>query len=73
MNAPVKCPKCGDEMEEGFVVDHGYGQNYVAQWVAGKPEFGVFGGTKVWGKQQRPIRTFCCAKCGYLESYAPTA
>ncbi len=72
MNAPVKCPKCGEEMKEGFVVDHGYVKNYVAQWVAGKPEFGPFGGTCLLGKEKRPIRTFCCTKCGYLEAYAPT-
>ena len=73
MNAPVKCPKCAGEMQEGFVVDYGYNKNYVAHWVAGKPQFGPLGGTKLWGKEQRPIQTFRCAKCGYLESYASPA
>jgi len=58
-------------MKEGFVVDRGP-SNYVAEWVAGEPEFGTFGGLKLWSKERRPIRTFCCGKCGYLESYAPT-
>ncbi len=59
-------------MNEGFVLDNGYPQNRVAHWVAGKPEFGPLGGLKLWGKDRRPIRTFCCAKCGCLESYAAT-
>ena len=28
-------------MKEGFVVDYAYSKNYVAQWVAGKPEWCV--------------------------------
>ena len=71
MNPELKCSKCGAEMEEGFVADEGYNKRYVAHWVAGKPQFGFFGGAKTWGKEQRPVRTFCCTKCGYLESYAP--
>ena len=73
MDVSVKCPKCAEVMQEGFVVDYGYSKNYVAQWVAGKPELGFLGGTKLWGKEQRPIQTFRCPKCGYLESYAPPA
>lgn len=60
-------------MNEGFVPDHALSVNPVAHWVAGKPEFGPMGGLKFWRKDPRPIRTFCCAKCGYLESYAATS
>ncbi len=58
-------------MDEGFIVDYTEaGGKVVSHWVAGKPEFGLFGGTKTRGKVQHPVRTFCCQKCGYLESYA---
>jgi hypothetical protein len=56
-------------MEEGYVVDRGYRRNDVASWVAGKPEYGWSGSLKVWDGQIRPIQTFRCTKCGYLESY----
>jgi hypothetical protein len=70
MNATPKCSKCGEEMHEGFVPDEGYGTRYIARWVAGKPEQGFFGGTKVSGKEQYSIRSFRCSKCGRLEFYA---
>jgi ribosomal protein S27AE len=61
---PRKCSKCGADMEEGFVVDH---LRRVSTWVAGKPEYGILGGAKI--RDKSPIQTFCCSKCGYLESY----
>jgi predicted nucleic-acid-binding Zn-ribbon protein len=69
MNSIPKCPKCGGDMEEGFIRDHGLNRNDVAGWIAGKPEQGVLGGTRVLGKKIHEVRTFCCQKCGYLESY----
>ena len=69
MDAAPKCSKCGGDMEEGLMLDHGYSQKYATSWVAGRPEQGFFG-PRVWGKEQHPIRAFCCLKCGYLEAYA---
>ncbi len=70
MNTKPKCPKCGGEMKEGFVVDKGYAQRSFARWVAGPPEETLFGFPKIDGKETRSIRTFCCQSCRFLESYA---
>ena len=59
-------------MQEGFVPDEGYNKRYVARWVAGKPEKGILGSTKVWRKDQFSIQSFRCINCGYLEFYAPS-
>ena len=54
-------------MREGFVP----GAGDVARWIAGRPEMGFMGTTKIEGKEQHSIQTFRCSQCGYLESYAP--
>jgi hypothetical protein len=56
-------------MREGFTLDHGHGKRFVTAWIAGVPEYGFFGNPKVLGREQHPVRTFRCDKCGYLESY----
>jgi predicted nucleic-acid-binding Zn-ribbon protein len=61
-----KCPKCGAEMQEGFVIE----SRVPSRWIAGKPDMSVFGGPKVHGKEQRQIESYRCVECGYLESYA---
>ena len=65
-----KCGKCGADMQDGFVPDTTYGGLCVPFWMAGKPERGFFGNIKTEAKERRPIRSFRCVKCGYLESYA---
>ncbi len=57
-------------MEQGFIVDCTEGGKVVSHWLAGKPEFGYFGGLKTRERVQHPVTTFRCQKCGYLESYA---
>ena len=69
---PKRC-SCGGEMEEGFLLDHGYVSNYVASWIPGKPEFGALFGLKGWKRKARPTQTFCCRQCGHLEMYADLA
>lgn len=64
------CPKCSKTMEEGFIVDHGHGTNTQAVWVEGPPQRSFWTGLKLRGKELRPVLTFCCPGCGYLESYA---
>ena len=68
----LSCPRCGSSMEAGYVIAQGYGKITDAQWVAGEPEergwFG--GGLKLWRKERRPVTTYRCQRCGYLESYA---
>jgi hypothetical protein len=67
------CMKCGATMEEGFVLDYTHGARLQSKWVEGTPERSIWTGIKVKGKDQLPIVTFRCARCGYLESYAPPA
>ena len=66
MKTPSKCPKCGAEMQEGFILEH---RNAV-RWIAGKPELSFLGDIKVEGRVQRHIQSYRCSSCGYLESYA---
>lgn len=67
----INCVKCEGLMEEGFIVDRGdYEYKTVNTWVEGKPVKSFWSGIKVDDKQQIKVRTFRCANCGYLESYA---
>jgi len=72
MNTSPRFPKCGEEMEKGFILDMGDATWLVPRWIAGEPEPSFWTGTKIRGKEQHEIQTFRCAKCGYLESYAQT-
>jgi predicted nucleic-acid-binding Zn-ribbon protein len=65
-----KCPKCQDNMEEGFTLDHTHGANLQASWVEGQPRKSFWTGVKLSGTTQMPITTYRCDRCGYLESYA---
>jgi predicted RNA-binding Zn-ribbon protein involved in translation (DUF1610 family) len=63
-----KCPKCGGEMEEGFLTEqmHTYA---IREWVKGKVEYD-------WGLVKVPpsklkVYTYRCIQCGFLgDSYA---
>ena len=66
----VSCPKCQGEMEEGFTIDFSDAGNNPEQWMPGTPQKSFWFGTKVNKEQLRQVKTFCCTKCGYLESYA---
>jgi hypothetical protein len=67
-----KCPKCSQPMEEGFIVDHAHGgTNFQAEWVEGPPKKSFWTGVRIGGPtDRRKVATFCCSKCGFLESYA---
>jgi ribosomal protein S27AE len=69
-NSPEQCPKCGDGMEQGFVLDNTYAARVVSQWVAGAPLKSFWLGTKLPDEKLVPIGTYRCSSCGYLESYA---
>ncbi|HEY4218733.1 MAG TPA: hypothetical protein VGM67_16440 [Gemmatimonadaceae bacterium] len=71
IDADPVCVKCGSAMEEGFVLDHTYGGRVQSEWVEGAPQLSRWTGLKTKGKDQVPIATFRCTRCGYLESYAP--
>jgi hypothetical protein len=71
MNTPI-CPKCSQPMDKGFIVDHAPGTSFQAEWVGGTPQKSFWTGLKLGGKERRKVATFCCPKCGFLESYAET-
>ena len=64
------CPKCGGGMEDGYVVDQGYGTNTVPGWREGEPRKSIWTGLKLGGSTPLEITTWRCRRCGYLESYA---
>jgi hypothetical protein len=65
------CPKCNRAMERGYVADTGYGQILQTSWTAGIPVPRKFvGGVKWRAQDARPIVTYRCTGCGFLESYA---
>lgn len=68
----MKCPKCDGTMEQGFVLDYGYGRIQVEAWVRGKPRRSFWAVIKGANKknEQTPIGVFRCESCGYLEHYA---
>jgi phage FluMu protein Com len=66
----IKCPKCNEEMEEGFIADYTHGAVLVSKWVEGEPEKSFWLGTKTRGKEKVKVKTYRCSGCGYLESYA---
>jgi len=57
-------------MAEGFVPSESQSGNGISVWVAGAPVIGFLGRVKTEGKAIYRIRTFRCAQCGRLESYA---
>jgi predicted nucleic-acid-binding Zn-ribbon protein len=67
------CPKCGKQMEVGYIPDRVNLVNYVANfsvWVSGQPEKSFLGGLDLDGKTTLNVTSYRCQTCGYLESYA---
>ena len=55
MSEVKKCPKCGGDMEKGYL--------FSAGWVRGEPSFG-------WGfPEGKGIIAYRCKSCAYLEFY----
>jgi hypothetical protein len=57
-------------MEAGYAIDVGYGTKAVPKWVGGEPRRSIWSGLRLGGKEQLPVTTYRCRRCGYLESYA---
>jgi hypothetical protein len=66
--APL-CSKCGGKMEDGFILDKDHSGASISNWVAGKPEYSLFGQVKAPNAKQNEIHTFACLDCGYFDSY----
>ena len=64
------CPKCGNQMEEGFILEQSVGSYVPSIWVQGPPEPSFWTSTQVKGKTMRLVVTYRCEGCGFLESYA---
>ena len=72
MTQPMICPKCSGEMENGFMIEHGYGPGeQQVKWVEGEPSPRFWSrGVNLEGREPLPVTTFRCEGCGYLESFA---
>ncbi|MEQ8789869.1 MAG: hypothetical protein RIC55_26480 [Pirellulaceae bacterium] len=77
-DAPT-CIKCGAQMDAGFMKDAtlqsptGRQAGVVPQWIRGTPDLklGLYGKLVSYDKAEKlAIVTYCCSKCGFLESYA---
>ena len=70
------CPKCKGQLDEGYIANIPvYGTllkalNSRMKWVPGKAEQNTMGYVKYPRDGVKPVKTFRCASCGYLESYA---
>ncbi|AMV37724.1 PF20097 family protein [Planctomyces sp. SH-PL62] len=65
-----KCPKCSHTMDEGFILDNTQGGYTQSQWIEGAPQRSWWAGLAIRGRGKRPVATYCCGRCGFLESYA---
>jgi hypothetical protein len=70
MRAP-KCIACGKALDEGFLLDKGYGSDVAGSWVAGAPVKSIWGGVKLWGRPRLDVHALRCRGCGLLHLYAP--
>ena len=69
----LKCLKCTADMKRGYVLEYGDGNvGSASKWIAGPPEKSFLFGVNVKDREQYPIESFRCVRCGYLESYART-
>ena len=66
----LSCPKCGSDMEIGFLLDNAPYANVPSIWVEGLPERSYWRLTKIKGKVKRKVDVYRCVACGFLESYA---
>lgn len=66
-----RCSKCDGRMDQGFVVDEGYGSVRVSRWQPGAPDKSFWLGVRQKKREQIEIQTWRCQRCGYLENYAP--
>ena len=68
---PTICVKCQGSMNEGILVDVGYGSYSVSAYQSGAPVVSRWFGLKVRKKELTPTTACRCSRCGFLELYAP--
>jgi len=74
-SAEMSRPKCKSRMEEGYVLDRGHlNVSNLLTWIAGAWAPPTLKerilSDPLKGKQHRPISSYRCIRCGYLEIYA---
>jgi hypothetical protein len=71
-NGASDCPKCGAEMEQGFLLDYMYGKRNRTQsvWVEGPAATSIWTGVKLGGRRRINVSGLRCTSCGFLEFYA---
>ena len=70
-DAPLECPKCRGRMHVGYLLERGHGDSRTAAaWVEGEPEKSFWQGLRTTKRDVFETRTWRCARCGLLESYA---
>ncbi len=67
----LRCVRCDEQLEEGFIPDISDSHHYFSNWVAGPPEKTFMGTAKVYGKKTLLIRACRCPACGKIELFAP--
>jgi hypothetical protein len=60
-------------MEPGYILDETYGKVGSEKWVEGEPQYSIWTGLRLRGKQRLQVTTYRCRGCGFLESYAEEA
>ena len=68
--ADHSCPKCGSQMEIGFLLDNSYANLVPSLWIKGLPERAFWRLINIRGKTKRFVASYRCVDCGLLESYA---
>ena len=70
---PLECLRCRGPMEQGFIMDKGhYSVPDVARWVEGEPRKSFWRGLDTRDRAVRPLESWRCERCGYVEFYART-
>ena len=69
MATGIDCPKCKNQMIEGFLLDRNNEVKLPSVWVAGVPENSQWVGLKTKNRDIFNIQAFRCSHCSYLEFY----
>jgi len=64
-----KCTVCGQKLDEGFLLDFGYGNQYPTRWIKGPPEKTYLGMVAWSDRENVGVRAFKCVICGHIELY----
>jgi hypothetical protein len=66
----LKCLRCNEPMEKGFVMDFAGSRGVPARWVVGEPQKTLMGEVAYTDRENKGIAAYRCRKCGHLELFA---